>query len=150
MSSETITRTDLTNILNEVLPQDFSKVGERVTDLPSAKSCSSGRYYQVASVTLSPGIWMIDANAAFAGVNATGIRHIRISAATSDYDNVTTAPTAIGNIAVSTLPGYNVTLYPQVHTISVLTEPITYRLIAYQTSGSAENVTGRFYATRLK
>lgn len=133
-----------------------SPIGTTETHIPNAISCATGKYYQVAYLTLDPGTWIISGSARFQQSNTTGIRRVLFTNDTSDYDNVTTQPSSLGNIWYQT---FNGSAFPtsggaDVKTtsapINVTTEKPTIRLIAYQSSGSAMNVTGRFYAVRIK
>lgn len=131
-------------------PVTESVIGQYLTHIPAAKSCASGRWYQVAYLTLPAGVWLIDCNAMFPATNTSGTRQIRVSTATSGYDDVTTAPSAYGNITLDILMGANTAQYPQAHFPVSISEQTTFRLIAYQGSGSTMNVTGRMYAVRIK
>lgn len=133
-----------------------SPIGKTETHIPNAISCASGKYYQVAYLTLDPGTWIISGSARFQQSNTTGIRKILFTNDTSNYNNVTTQPSSLGMIWAQT---FNGSAFPtsggaDVKTtsapIEVTTEKPTIRLIAYQSSGSAMNVTGRFYAIRIK
>ena len=133
-----------------------SPIGTTASHIPDATSCANTRYRQVAYLTLDPGTWIISAAARFQQSNTTGIRKILITNDTSNYDNVTTQPSSLGIIWAET---FNGSAFPasgpaDVKTTSaplnVTTEKPTIRLIAYQSSGSAMNVTGRFYAIRIK
>lgn len=133
-----------------------SSIGTTETHIPSAISCATGKYYQVAYLTLDPGTWIISGSARFQQSNTTGIRRVLFTNDTSNYDNVTTQPSSLGNIWYQT---FNGSAFPtsggaDVKTtsapVNVTTEKPTIRLIAYQSSGSAMNVTGRFYAIRIK
>ena len=135
----------LTNITNRLID-----IGTASAHTADPVSCATGKYYQIAYLTLAPGKWFIDANGYFPGTNATGIRRVSVTTATSNYNNVTTAPAAVGNIAIDAHAGANMAQFPQVHFPITPTETTTYRLIAYQTSGSTISVTGRMYATRIK
>lgn len=117
---------------------------------PSATSCTTGRYFQVAYVTLDAGIWLIDQNAYFPATNTTGTRQILCTTATSGYNNVTTAPASYGNITRDTLVGANNNQYPQAHFPVNISATTTFRLIAYQNSGTTMSVVGRMYAIRIK
>lgn len=133
-----------------------SPIGKTETHIPSAISCADKKYRQVAYLTLDPGTWIISGSARFQQSNTTGIRRVFFTNDTSNYDNVTTQPSSLGNIWYQT---FNGSAFPtsgeaDVKTtsapINVTTEKPTVRLIAYQSSGSAMNVTGRFYAIRIK
>lgn len=127
-----------------------SNIGAWKSHAPSATSCTNNRYFQVAYLTLDPGIWLIDQNALFPATNATGTRQILCTTATSGYNNVTTAPASYGNITRDTLAGANINQYPQSHFPVNISAQTTFRLIAYQNSGSTMNVTGRMHAIRIK
>lgn len=127
-----------------------SNIGTWKSHAPSATSCTNNRYFQVAYLTLDPGIWLIDQNALFPATNATGTRQILCTTATSGYNNVTTAPASYGNITRDTLAGANINQYPQAHFPVNVSTTTTFRLIAYQNSGSTMSVTGRMYAIRIK
>lgn len=127
-----------------------SNIGAWKSHAPSATSCTNNRYFQVAYLTLDPGIWLIDQNALFPATNTTGTRQILCTTATSGYNNVTTAPASYGNITRDTLAGANINQYPQAHFPVNISEQTTFRLIAYQNSGSTMSVTGRMHAIRIK
>lgn len=127
-----------------------SNVGQLESDLHASVSCTSGRWFQVAYLTLSPGLWHVDCDALFPATNTSGTRQILVTTATSDYDNVTTAPTSWGNITRDILMAANTAQYPQSHFPVDISTETTFRLIAYQGSGSTVSVTGRMYAVRIK
>ena len=146
---------DLKALLTKILIF-CSNVGVVQSHIPDAISCANTRYRQVAYLTLEPGTWIVSGAARFQQSNTTGIRKILVTNDTSNYDNVTTQPTSLGIIWAET---FNGSAFPasgpaDVKTttapLRVTTEKPTIRLIAYQSSGSAMNVTGRFYATRIK
>ena len=133
-----------------------SPIGTTASHIPDAISCDSGKYYQVAYLTLDPGTWIISGSARFQQSNTTGIRRVLFTNDTSNYNNVTTQPGSLGNIWYQT---FNGSAFPasgaaDVKTtsapVNVTTTNPTIRLIAYQSSGSAMNVIGRFYAIRIK
>ena len=126
-----------------------SNIGAKNWVAPSAVSCQSGKWYKVAEVTLDPGIWFIDCNALFPKTNATGTRQIRVTTETFS-DGTTTVPESYGNITNSILEGANTAQYPQSHFPVDISSQTTFRLVAYQGSGSTMSVTGRMYATRIK
>ena len=131
-----------------------SNIGDYKSHVPSATSCATGKYYQVAYLELDPGVWVISGDANFEYVNTTGLRRSLISAATSGYNNVTTAPAAIGNLyyqtfAASAFASAAAHVKTGAGPINV-SETTTYRVIAYQNSGSSISVTGRLYAVRIK
>lgn len=126
-----------------------SNIGAKNWVTPSAVSCQTGKWYKVAEVTLDPGIWLIDCNAAFPNTNATGTRQIRATTATFT-NGTTTAPASYGNITNDVLVGAATAQYPQVHFPVDISSQTTFRLAAYQGSGSTVSVTGRMYATRIK
>lgn len=124
-------------------------IGAKNWVAPSSVSCQTGKWYKVAEVTLDPGIWFIDCNALFPKTNATGTRQIRVT--TETFTNgTTTAPDSYGNITNDILAGANTAQYPQSHFPVDISSQTTFRLAAYQGSGSTMNVTGRMYATRLR
>lgn len=126
-----------------------SNIGAKNWVAPSAVSCQSGKWFKVAEVTLDPGIWFIDCNAAFPATNATGTRQIRVT--TETFTNgTTTAPGSYGNITNDIVVGANTVQYPQSHFPVDISSQTTFRLAAYQGSGSTMSVTGRMYATRIK
>lgn len=126
-----------------------SNIGAKTWVTPSAVSCATGKWYKVAEVTLDPGLWFIDCNAAFPNTNATGTRQIRVTTATFT-NGTTTAPASYGNITNDILVGANTAQYPQAHFPVDISSQTTFRLAAYQGSGSNMSVTGRMYATRIK
>lgn len=126
-----------------------TNIGAKNWVAPSSVSCQTGKWYKVAEVTLDPGIWFIDCNALFPNTNATGTRQIRVT--TDTFTNgTTTIPGSVGNISVDILAGENTAQYPQVHFPVDISSQTTFRLAAYQGSGTTMNVTGRMYATRIK
>lgn len=126
-----------------------SNIGAKNWVAPSAVSCQSGKWYKVAEVELDPGIWFIDCNAYFPSTNTTGARQIRVTTATFT-DGTTTAPGAYGSIGIDVQMGANTAQYPQAHFPVDISSRTTFRLAAYQGSGSTMSVTGRMYATRIK
>lgn len=127
-----------------------ANIGVFLYHLPSSVSCNTGRYYQVAYLALAPGLWLIDCNAYFPSTNTTGTRQILVTTDTSGYNNVTTAPSVYGNITRDVLAGINAGQYPQAHFPVSISANTTFRLIAYQGSGSTISVAGRMYAVRVK
>lgn len=126
-----------------------SNIGAKNWVAPSAVSCQTGKWYKVAEVTLDPGIWFIDCNAYFPKKNTTGTRQIRVT--TDTFTNgTTTMPGAYGNIGIDVQMGVNEVQYPQAHFPVDISSQTTFRLAAYQGSGSTISVTGRMYATRIK
>lgn len=124
-------------------------IGTKNWVAPSSVSCQSGKWYKVAEVTLDPGIWFIDCNALFPNTNATGTRQIRVT--TENFTNgTTTLPGSYGNITNDIIVGANTAQYPQSHFPVDISSQTTFRLAAYQGSGSTMSVTGRMYATRIK
>ena len=126
-----------------------ANIGAKNWVAPSAVSCQTGKWYKVAEVTLDAGIWLIDCNAAFPATNTTGTRQIRVTTATFT-NGTTTAPTSYGNITNDILVGANTVQYPQSHFPVDISSQTTFRLAAYQGSGSTMSVTGRMYAIRIK
>ena len=126
-----------------------SNIGAKNWVAPSSVSCQTGKWYKVAEVTLDPGIWFIDCNAHFPKTNATGARQIRVTTATFT-NGTTTAPASYGNITNDIIAGANTAQYPQAHFPVDISSRTTFRLAAYQGSGSTMSVTGRMYATRIK
>lgn len=126
-----------------------SNIGAKNWVAPSSVSCQSGKWYKVAEVELDPGIWFIDCNAYFPKKNTTGTRQIRVTTDTFT-DGTTTAPALYGNIGIDVQMGVNEVQYPQAHFPVDISSRTTFRLAAYQGSGSTMSVTGRMYATRLK
>ena len=126
-----------------------SNIGAKNWVAPSSVSCQTGKWYKVAEVTLDPGIWFIDCNAYFPKKNTTGARQIRVT--TDTFTNgTTTMPGAYGNIGIDVQMGVNEVQYPQAHFPVDISSQTTFRLAAYQGSGSTMSVTGRMYATRIK
>ena len=126
-----------------------SNIGAKNWVTPSAVSCATGKWYKVAEVTLDPGIWFLDCNAAFPATNTTGTRQIRVTTATFT-NGTTTAPTAYDNLGIDILVAGNTAQYPQVHFPVDISSQTTFRLAAYQGSNSTVSVTGRIRATRIK
>ena len=132
------------------LEQSCSHVGDYKYHTPSSVSCLSGRYFQVAYLTLDKGLWLVDMHCAFPNTNTTGVRETRCTTATSGYNDVTTAPPALGNITIDRIAGGSFGQYTQAHFPVNVSETTTYRLIAVQTSNLTMSVTGRMYAVRIK
>lgn len=126
-----------------------TNIGAKNWVAPSSVSCQSGKWYKVAEVTLDPGIWFIDCNAYFPKKNTTGTRQIRVTTQTFS-DGTTTMPGAYGNLGIDVQMGVNEVQYPQAHFPVDISSQTTFRLAAYQGSGSTMSVTGRMYATRIK
>ena len=126
-----------------------ANIGAKQWMTPAAVSCQSGKWYKVAEVTLDPGLWLIDCNAIFPNTNTTGIRQIRVTTATFT-NGTTTAPASYANLANDILVGAATVQYPQSHFPVNINSQTTFRLAAYQSSGSTVSVIGRMYATRLK
>ena len=112
-------------------------------------SCATGRYYQLAYLTLEAGVWMIDYVGYFPTTNTTGIRDTFVTTATSNYNNVTTAPASYGNITRDRRKGENHIIYCKSHFPVDIASTTTFRLIGCQTSGQTNSLTGRMYAVRI-
>ena len=126
-----------------------SNIGTWKSDVPSAKSCQTGKWYNVGSLTLEAGVWQLDCNAAFPAANTTGTRQILVTT-TNFTDGTTTAPSSYGNITRDILQGINSAQYPQSHFPVNLSQTTTFYMAAYQGSNTTMNVTGRMYALRIK
>lgn len=125
-------------------------LGQILSHEPDAVSCATGKYMQIAYLTLTPGTWLINGSGYFPYVNTTGVRRIYTTLATSGYNNVTTGPESMGNQLYDQEPvtGSYVTFLHISKPITV-TSNTTIRLIGWQNSGSAISVVGRLYAARL-
>ena len=128
-------------------------IGQIKQHEPSAVSCRTSYYRQLAYITLEAGTWLISGIATFPYNNTTGVRRAYVSNATSNYDNVTTAPPAVANMLYQQLPvtgAYQSFVHVGPMPIQIISTT-TYRLIGWQNSGSstAVNVTGRIYAVRI-
>lgn len=126
-----------------------SNIGTSKSDIPSAKSCQTGKWYKVGTLTLEAGVWQLDCNAAFAAANTTGTRQILVTT-TNFTDGTTTAPTSYGAITRDILQGINSVQYPQSHFPVSLSQETTFYMAAYQGSNTTMSVTGRMYALRIK
>lgn len=139
---------DLKALLAKIL-NHINNVGSWITDIPSAVSCATARYYKVASVTLTAGTWLIFTGANFPATNATGYRDIYTT--TVDFSNgTTTAPSNYAFITRLVIPAGN---YAQVLNASFpvkISSETTFNLVGHQNSGSTMSVTGRMYAVRIK
>lgn len=127
-----------------------SNIGDFKSYVGSEISCATGKYYQIAYITLDPGVWMVDCVGHFPNTNTTGIRDIRVTTATSGYNNVTTAPASYGNITADRRTAAAHIIYANSHFPVSITATTTFRLIAYQNSGQTVSVNGRMYAVRIK
>lgn len=135
---------------NITVANHSSHIGDYKSHVPDAISCATGKYYQIAYLTLDPGVWMVDCVGHFPNTNTTGIRDIRVTTATSNYNNVTTAPEAYGNITIDRRTAANHVIFANSHFPVSITATTTFRLIAYQTSGQTVSVDGRMYAVRIQ
>ena len=125
-----------------------SHVGTLKSMTGSAVTCATGKYYNLGSFELEPGMWMVDCNAVFPANGTTGVRAIRVT--TQSFTNgTTTAPSAWGQIAIDSVTAANHALYPQSHFPVNISEKMTFQLVAFQNSGSNMSVTGRMYAVRI-
>ena len=124
------------------------QIGEIIKNEPSAVSTGTAKYYQLASVTLTPGIWIYMTTAEFAA-NTTGYR--RAYTTTDSFSNGTsTAPTVIAKaLATNVAQAGGQITYTHDSMAFAVTSNTTYRLVAYQNSGSTLSVTGRIYAVRI-
>lgn len=141
---------DVKALLAKIL-QRLNNIGQIERHEPTAVSCASSYYRQVAYITLEAGTWILSGVAVFPYNNTTGVRRAYISTATSAYDNVTTAPPAVANMLYEQEP-ITGSYQAFVHTGSMpiaVTGTTTYRLIAWQNSGATVSVTGRLYAVRV-
>lgn len=131
------------------------QLGERILTDNAAASRATGRYFNVASVTLTKGMWIVTCACSFAdGTNATGIRRSYITTdAPSGWNNTTTGPASTAIVfydQVSPLSGNYNSYTRGMGTASITTDtPVTYYLVAYHTAGSAISVTGRINAIRV-
>lgn len=134
----------LTKILNHI-----NDVGTWVSDIASAVSCGTAKYYKIASITLPAGTWTIFTCANFPATNATGYRDIYTT--TDDFTNgTTTMPSNYAYITRLVIPAGN---YAQVLNASFpvkVSSQTTFNLVGHQNSGSTMSVTGRMYAVRIK
>ena len=128
-----------------------SSIGTVLSHVPSSDvSCATGKYYQLAYLELDPGIWMVDYVGGFPNTNTTGIRDTFVTSATSGYNNVTTAPSSIGNITRDRRNGEAHIIYCKASFPINVTSTTTYRVIGYQNSGQTNAVSGRMYAVRIQ
>ena len=126
-----------------LVPDDCSWLGDRKADDQSSNvSVANTTWVAIASVTLGPGVWVLNGNVTFAS-NATGRRYACIHSASpttaaqrqcGTNANATNGAQTVLNLAGSKTP----------------TASTTYTLYAYQTSGAALNCTGYIAATRIK
>lgn len=140
----------LLKILNRL--NELKGVGETQYSGPSAVSCTTGYYRQLAYLTLGSGTWIISGSLYAPYTNTTGIRRIFFTTADSGYDNTTTAPAnyAVAGYAQCPVSGnYNVYLHTATFHVT-LSSSTTFRLIGFQNSGASANLTGRIYAVRIK
>ena len=127
-----------------------SSIGTMLSHIPDAISCATGRYYQLAYLTLDAGVWMIDCVGQFPNTNTTGIRDLFVTTDTSGYNNVTTSPSAYGVITRDRRIGAAHIIYCNAHFPVNVESTTTFRLIGYQNSGQTNSVLGRMYAVRIK
>ena len=139
---------DLKALLAKIL-NHINNVGNWITDIPSAVSCGTAKFYKIASVTLTAGTWIIFTCGNFPVTNATGYRDIYTT--TTDFTNgVTTGPANYAFITRLVIPAGN---YAQVLNASFpvkISSQTTFYLVGHQNSGSTMSVTGRMYAVRIK
>lgn len=126
-----------------------SAIGTMLSHIPDAVSCATGRYYQLAYLTLDAGVWMIDCVGQFPNTNTTGIRDLFVTTDTSGYNNVTTSPSAYGVITRDRRTGAAHIIYCNAHFPVNIESTTTFRLIGYQNSGQTNSVLGRMYAVRI-
>lgn len=138
-------------LLTKILGR-LNDIGAGVMHEPAAVACATSKYRQVAYVTVPAGTWMFTATAVFPYNNTTGVRRAFLSLATSNYDNVTDMPPAMGNICFNQIPvtGSYQAYVPLATCFRTFSGSTTVRLIAWQNSGASVNVTGRLYAMRIK
>ena len=134
---------------NVTINNHSSSIGTMLSDVPDAVSCATGRYYQLAYLTLDAGVWMIDYVGQFPNTNATGIRDTFVTTDTSGYNNVTTSPSAYGVITRDRRTGAAHIIYCNAHFPVNIESTTTFRLIGYQNSGQTNSVLGRMYAVRI-
>ena len=139
------------NLQANTISTSLGQLGERIMASPDAVSRASGRYFNTASVSLGPGMWLIIVAVSFSA-NATGIRRSYLTNDDpSDWNNTTTAPNSIaitGYNNVSAASSGNSYTHAVV-TANISSGTYTYYLAAYHTAGTAINVTGRINAVRI-
>ena len=127
-------------------------LGETLSHEPAAITCATGKYMQLAYITVTPGTWLLMGSGQFPYVNTTGIRRIYMSTATSGYNNVTAGPASLAMQLYNNAAPISGNIPTYVNSGPM---PITFtsntivRLIGFQNSGSNISVTGRIYAVRL-
>lgn len=127
------------------------RIGERISAEPSSKSCTSGRYYNMASITLTPGVWLIVSACEFASSGgATGVRRQWV-VDTSFTDGQSSEPTGGQGYVYSDRRNGIASNPIDTHGTGLMTVTAnkTLYLVGYQNSGSAISVVGRLYAVRI-
>lgn len=142
---------DIKKLLTKIL-QTIQPIGTVLTanPAPSAVSCASGKYYQVASQTITAGTWIISATAQFPATNATGYRDMYCT--TSSFSNgTTTAPANWGLITRCVIPAGNFIEFARAtFPVTLSSGTLTFRVVAHHSANTNIDVTGRIYATRIK
>lgn len=116
----------------------------------SAVSCASGKYYNLLSITLSAGIWIISTSAQFPATNTTGYRDVYATTANpSNWNGTTTAPANYGIITRNVVPAGNFIEFARATFPVNLSEETTFYLVGHHNAGTNINVTGRMYAVQI-
>lgn len=127
-----------------------SSIGTMLSYTSDNISCATGKYYQLAYLTLDAGVWMVDYVGQFPNANTTGIRDTFVTTDTSGYNNVTTSPSVYAVITRDRRKGEAHIMYCKSSFPVNITSTTTFRLIGYQNSGQTNSVLGRMYAVRIK
>lgn len=148
-ASPTVTEADLQNGFSGSTTQllnpygNLGKTGNILTSSESAVSVASGSAKTVSSQTLTKGVWLIVAYAQFAS-NATGYRKVLLST-TADSG---TARSMNAKVNCNAVNGED-TAVQCVAFLRVDSSGETIYMNVVQNSGSALNVTPRFYALQI-
>lgn len=122
---------------------DLATTGNVVTSSESAVSVSSGSAKTLSSKTFTQGVWLVMAWARFAS-NSTGYRRVLLSGS----QDSSTARSMNASTIVGAVNGAN-TEIEVVTVVRISNSGETIYLNAVQNSGSAINVTPRFFAVQI-
>ena len=121
---------------------DLATTGEKIEVTPSATSVSTSTWTDIASVSLSKGVWVLTNTARFAS-NSTGNRACRLSASSggSSY--------SIQSNDVRTATNGDYTFCKSVDVVAVSSSSQTMYLQAWQNSGGTLSTTARIFAIKI-
>ncbi|MBR2683641.1 MAG: hypothetical protein IKE22_10305, partial [Atopobiaceae bacterium] len=125
-----------------------SVLGTLLTDdVSTAVSVASGTWTTIGSVTLDPGLWLIEFTGVFTS-NATGRRAIAVSNTANSAGNA--SEQRQGFVSANATNGTGTGLSGSRIFINQTSSSYVLRLNVYQNSGSALNVTGCIRAMRIE